>query len=1021
MAIFGPIVRMASSMMKEKLSDIIRLEAIEDETTMTLKDGSLVTLIEIRGSLVTLGLEGMEDVVERIRISIAPYLTHPGHALEFSFMRDPMAATEEIHRKVEKTRQASARLGLDLDDVLNERKLNLSRFMTTERFLLAVYTRPSVMTADEAKESGKEISGKLMAFPAMQNAQIPGKVASEVHSRHASLCEGVVRDLSVNNLIARDLPVAEALQEIKASLYPETSPYKNQWHPRIPRPFRQPPDGTPMNSVNLPDEEAEAAGFDYSNLGVPSFDLQLTDKDARTLDSRTVRIGDTLFSSFDLTLSPEVLTPFNELVAAINHAPFPVSWRVNFLIEAGGLQSLMWKEQYVRAFLFTSPTRNRRIRDAIDELREIDGRIDTAVRMRVTFTAWAPTGEEELLRRSASLLKRSVERWGVCEADGLVGDMMETTVSTVPGVAPASTAPSVVAPLAHSLSMLPFDRQASPWDDGPMLFRTEDGKPWPFAPGSSLQTTFNTLLVGTPGSGKSVTLNALNLGSALAATPSSEGEPEMPMIGIIDIGFSSSGLISMIKEALPAKRRHEVVFRRLKMTIEQAINPFDTQLGMRFPLPSERVFLTNFMAVVCQSGDKDPSGAMMGLINASIDQAYEMYSDEKQPKRYIEGDEGEVDEALVEVNFEPSEFTSWWDIVDLLMDHGRIHEAELAQKHAVPVLADLVTASRVNQIEIRYGGTHEETTGEDVISAFKRIISEVTQNYPILAGHTRFDIGSARIAALDLNEVTARGSGASAARQSAIMFMLARNILARNYFLDEEDIHTAVSRGHMPDIFKDYHLKRARVSRETPKTICIDEYHRTGGIQGISAQTELDMREGRKFNVRLSLASQRLEDFNAAIQDLATGVFICNSASPGATRELVDAFDINPQGENVLRYELSGPSRHGAPFYLVMKTKQGTIQQKLILTLGPIELWAFNTTAEDVALRNNLYDSLGPKKAREVLAVRFPGGTAKSEIEARISRLEEAAGKSGEQARGNVIGDLAEDLRKQAMLMGAPG
>ena len=56
---------------------------------------------------------------------------------------------------------------------------------------------------------------------------------------------------------------------------------------------------------------------------------------------------------------------------------------------------------------------------------------------------------------------------------------------------------------------------------------------------------------------------------------------------------------------------------------------------------------------------------------------------------------------------------------------------------------------------------------------------------------------------------------------------------------------------------------------------------------------------------------------------------------------------------------------------------------------GPAELWAFSTTVEDVALRERLYGTLGPRLARKVLARRFPGGTARPDIESRIARIEE--------------------------------
>ena len=57
----------------------------------------------------------------------------------------------------------------------------------------------------------------------------------------------------------------------------------------------------------------------------------------------------------------------------------------------------------------------------------------------------------------------------------------------------------------------------------------------------------------------------------------------LPRIAIIDIGPSSSGLISLLKEALPASKRHLVAYHRLRMTPEYSINPFDTQLGCRYP------------------------------------------------------------------------------------------------------------------------------------------------------------------------------------------------------------------------------------------------------------------------------------------------------------------------------------------------------------------------------------------------------------------------------------------------------
>src|SRR4029077_14552402 len=117
---------------------------------------------------------------------------------------------------------------------------------------------------------------------------------------------------------------------------------------------------------------------------------------------------------------------------------------------------------------------------------------------------------------------------------------------------------SSVAPVSDVNTLLPFTRPASPWPNGALLFRSLDGKPWPYQPGSTLQTTWIDLIYARPGSGKSVLSNAINL--ALFLSP---GIQRLPRIAIIDIGPSSSGLISLLQEALPYEKRHLVGYHRL--------------------------------------------------------------------------------------------------------------------------------------------------------------------------------------------------------------------------------------------------------------------------------------------------------------------------------------------------------------------------------------------------------------------------------------------------------------------------
>jgi intracellular multiplication protein IcmB len=112
---------------------------------------------------------------------------------------------------------------------------------------------------------------------------------------------------------------------------------------------------------------------------------------------------------------------------------------------------------------------------------------------------------------------------------------------------------------------------------------------------------------------------------------------------------------------------------------------------------------------------------------------------------------------------------------------------------------------------------------------------------------------------------------------------------------------------------------------------------------------------------------------------------------------------------------LSGPEPgEGAPIVAIFKLKSQTYVQHFYNQLGPIELWALSTTAEDTALRALLYERLGSSEARRILARRFPAGSAKPEIEAALEGLMSSGRMIDDTVRSNVISRMADDLVKGA-------
>ena len=75
--------------------------------------------------------------------------------------------------------------------------------------------------------------------------------------------------------------------------------------------------------------------------------------------------------------------------------------------------------------------------------------------------------------------------------------------------------------------------------------------------------------------------------------------------------------------------------------------------------------------------------------------------------------------------------STWWEVTDALFS-GFIHEAMLAQRYAMPFIADAASICRTPAIEDLYGKIIAPT-GEPLIDAFSRMISSAVREYPIIS------------------------------------------------------------------------------------------------------------------------------------------------------------------------------------------------------------------------------------------------------------------------------------------------
>lgn len=955
-----------NSALKQNLADYSDLETAQDNFTLVNKNGSLLSIIRVDGYRSLINVASFYDNISAPFASgLSTNFRKAGHMMQIYFSLDPSKSERMVKEALAPSYETIKKLELDLQEILDERVKNISSIANYEECYLVLWTLPSALAKMEAKNE-KEAKRKLrmgMATP-VGNGQDPLAGNLEIRNLHNSYVESVFSLMNHQiGLACEKVPVREAVRCMRASVDDDFT--GTDWSPSLP--------GDPI----MPNVRRSYPNKEEWDIVWPKISWQVCPRDAKVLDDKLVQVGDKVFAPAYVDLFPKNVKPFSELFSNLLSTKYP--WRIVFTIEGDGVAAVSARGLFASILAFTSGE-NKLLNEGVKFVKEISNDF-TIVKARIAFCTWADKSQTDELRARISEVARSVQGWGGCLVSEVTGDPVAGFISTALGVNQKSIATTSAVPLEAISFMAPINRPSSPWTRGSVLLLSPDKKLMPYQPGSSEQTTWIQLIFAKPGSGKSVLMNVTNLALCLAP-----GITRLPRIGIVDIGPSSSGLISLIKEGLPANKRHLAQYYRLRMTEEFCVNPWDTQLGCRFPTAAERTFLINFLLLLTTDPNKEtPEDGMTGLCTAIVDDMYMKASDKFAPKRYYAGFDIDVDNAVKDIGMQLDEKTTWWEVVDALFNAGNIHAATLAQRYAVPVLADAASSAQDERIKETVSGV-KVGTGESLVQYFNRALTDALNQYRILAKPTRFDIGEARIVSLDLDEVAKTG-GTMADRQTAIMYMLARYILGKDFKLDKDSVnempypaHLDVPAGIPANKYREYHKTRAEEIKEDFKRLCFDEFHRTSKSQLVRDQIIVDMREGRKWNLDVTLASQSVKDFDETMKSFATGIFIMDGGNERDVEEIADTFGVEDNSEKyaLTKGYVHGP-RQGRPGVFMAKfvTNNGKYTQLLSAYIGAIEMWALSTTAEDVVVRNKLYEILGPAPARAILAKEYPRGVKK--------------------------------------------
>ncbi|MBY0240689.1 MAG: conjugal transfer protein TraU [Burkholderiaceae bacterium] len=967
--------------------DLQRNPELSCPYTLVSDTNELLTVFELQGAYQILSRDEFAELIENLRIRLNGYLRRYGHSLSFGFERDPERATDELMRLVEPQINTARRIGLRTEDIILDRVRRNAPLVVWEQNLLVVYTHLNIMADEERKSELKQRAAQAFThkLPRLAFGQSPASILMSMKYRHDTVLERLKFDFEHcgpegrPGVLLRQLSVDEAVRSVRIMANRQRTSQK--FRPAL------------LGKAITPHGRADP--LDASDLAAPLLSYQICANDIATPGS-LVETDGLFHGTLTMELGPQDPQAFSALLESLAR---DIPWRIRFDLCPGGLDEMRGR-MLLTTFVGMLPA-NKDIRQSLLDLQERNKR-DSILSLKVALSTWAPSPQE--VRRRMATLEKAIQAWGTCQVTSAHGDPVAAWCSTIPAFTHKNVANRLVPPLPDALAMLPFERPATPFADcGNMHMRTPDGKIYSIQLGSRLQDTWIELLAGTPGSGKSAMLNTMAMASAHTA-----GATRLPLYTTVEVGASAIGLIDMIRDSLPPERKSEAIYLQLENSQDFMVNLFDTQLGARFPTQQERDFQIDFLNLLCT----DPSTRQVPSDCARanqmlVDIAYEDRCNHA-PHLYESQVCMEVDRVLESSGLLSMhdavwwEAATWWEVTDLLFQAGHPRVASIAQRYAVPVLPDFNAYLHNESIRHLFGEARINGNGESVLSYMDRCLAVANSTYALFQGRTRFELDSnTRVVAVNLNNVIGTKSAEGELRTAA-MFMFGRFLAARHYFIRESTLLPVV-----PAAYRKYHLQRIADVKQEQKVLVYDESHNAGGYEPFIETLIKDGREGRKWGIRVVASSQYLADHPQRLRAAATTIFLMRGGNTQDEQILQDEFPISRQAIVRLRREAVGPGPEGVNFLALFKTKIGFIAQILTNTAGPIELWAFSTTLQDVALRDLLAARIGICAARTTLARRFPGGTALPTIERMRA---DAAGDDTSSAIEQLADTLADEF-----------
>lgn len=946
------------------LEDYCFIDSIANKSTFLSEDGSLATVVKIKGINKTIVSEdAMLDTSLSIYDGIRNFFKENGHILQIYFSREPNNSEFLLMKQYSMYRETAKKMGLDLDFYFDDKINKLKNFIVHEECVMVLWSRPTLLKT--IKKDSEEIKEKMLNSPLAEKAQDTHLLYKSLMLKHEAFCESLLKTFKSVGIYTEVLHVKKASNLIKSTC--EYSRTGENWTPKMHI------DDVSSDHKNKPiikeQNDEVLKSDDISYFLYPKLKRQFVPSIIEKIDETTLKLNSEYLKIFKVDLPQETETKFSDFLNRIDDS---IPYQISFKMCSGGLNNIGFKNLLATLLSFDKTTDNSLVKDSIKYFLDLEKK-EGLVFSKNSISIIVRGETEDILNKRSSIISTELQNWGNQHIIEECGDLYGSYFNTLPLYTPKVPIDgNFVLPFQDVIYSLPITRPVNIEENGLITYRTEDNKMINYDSMSSLLNYFNELICATPGSGKSVKSNSNNLAFLLKKKGNELFSKLLPLLFIIDIGPSSQGMIEFLKSIAPPHMKEMFKYIKIENSKEHTINILDTPLGCRI-LPSKlNSLVTSFLIMLTTPVGKD--GLSEGMVGLLVKKTYIEFSDKgKKTKIYESGQLPEIDKALKDLGFAVNPKTTWWNIVDFFFQKDKLDLARIAQSEAVPKLINLVEVLKSDE-DLK--STYEKVMigKESASDVFVRLLSESLELYPIFNGRTSLNLSSTRVLSFDLNDVAPDGKGDPvAAKQSALMYTMSTIYGLRNFFFEENTFKSA------PAIYQNYLKNCYKEYRSIPKRFVVDEFHRGASVPKFNAEIIRMLRESRKWNMSNCLISQYLDDFSGEISELCSVKFILSAGDN--YKSFQKAFNLSDDIALILKSKLTGPTSKGLPFVVDLNTKEGKFTLFLYSTLSGIELWANTSTSEDVEIYKEVVASFGVEKGLKTLSKEYGGGTVKSILE----------------------------------------